>query len=147
MDIKTEIFNLNTIKEFEIIRITERVKDIFEKNKIREGFINIYSKHTTLAIKINEYEQLLLEDFDGLMKRIAPEEIKYFHDVIALRKNCPPNEPKNAAGHLRCMVLETSQMIPVINYEMQLGSYQEIFAIETSGPRERKIINQIVGYR
>ena len=80
-------------------------------------------------------------------KKIAPEEIKYFHDVIALRKNCPPNEPKNAAGHLRCMVLETSQMIPVINYEMQLGSYQEIFAIETSGPRERKIINQIVGYR
>jgi secondary thiamine-phosphate synthase enzyme len=145
MKIKTEIFSIDTAKEFEILNITKKIREIFEKNKIKEGFVNIFSKHTTLAIKINEDEKLLMEDFDWLMKQIAPDEKKYFHDIIELRKNCPPDEPKNAAGHLRCMVLETSQMIPVIDSKLQLGQYQEIFAIETSGPRERKIIVQIVG--
>jgi len=145
MKFYTGILKLKTEKELEFINITEKINSILKKSEIKKGFINIFSKHTTLAIKINEFEELLMKDFDWLMKRIAPENKKYFHDIIKLRKNCPPDEPKNAKGHLRSLLLETSQMIPILKSEMQLGKYEQIFAVETSGPREREIVVQVVG--
>lgn len=145
MNILTKIFNLKTQKEFEIIKITDKIKNFVKESKIKQGFINIYSKHTTLAIKINEYEKLLLNDFFSLMKDIAEENKDYHHDKTELRENCPADEPKNAKSHLRCFLLETSQTIPILNYEMQLGIYQDIFAVETSGPRKREIILQVCG--
>lgn len=145
MRFRTEILKLNTKKELEFIDITEKIKIIVKKSKIREGFVTLFSKHTTLMIKINEWEKLLLGDMKWLMKKIAPPWKSYAHDKIKLRKNCLPDEPKNAKGHLRSMMLETSQLIPILKNQMQLGKFQKIFAIETSGPREREIIVQTFG--
>jgi secondary thiamine-phosphate synthase enzyme len=141
----TEILRLKTEKELEFLDITEKINQIVDKSKVKEGFINIFSRHTTFGIKINEFEELLIKDMEWLMKRIAPEKKRYFHDIIKLRKNCPSDEPKNARGHLRSMLLETSQSIPIINSKMHLGTYQKIFAVETSGPRDREINVQIMG--
>jgi|WetSurMetagenome_2_1015567.scaffolds.fasta_scaffold14630_4 secondary thiamine-phosphate synthase enzyme len=141
----TEILSLKTEKELEFFNITEKISFIIKNSGIKEGFVNVFSRHTTFAIKINEFEELLIKDLEWLMKRIAPEKKKFFHDKIKLRKNCPADEPKNARGHLRSMLLETSQSIPIINSKMHLGTYQKIFAIETSGPREREIFIQIIG--
>lgn len=147
MKFYTKILKLKTKKELEFIDITNKLKDIIAHHQIREGFLNVFSKHTTLAIKINEYEPLLLKDMEWFMKKLVPEKRKYFHDIINLRKNCSPNESANAKGHLKSMLMETFQIIPIINYKLQLGKYQQIFAIETSGPREREIIIQIFGER
>ncbi|MBU4308869.1 MAG: secondary thiamine-phosphate synthase enzyme YjbQ [Nanoarchaeota archaeon] len=144
MKFHTEILKLKTQKELEFINITDKIKKINNNFKIKEGILNIFSKHTTLAIKINEYEPLLLKDMEQFIKKLAPEK-KYFHDNIKLRKNCPENEPANAKGHLRSMLMETFQIIPIVNNKIQLGKYQQIFAVETSGPREREIIIQIFG--
>ena len=145
MNFHTEILKLKTSKELEFIDITNKIKKIFSKIKIKEGFINIFSKHTTIAIEINEYEPQLLKDMEWLLKKIVPEKRKYFHDNSNLRKNCYLNEPANAKGHLRCMLMETFQIIPILNNKLQLGKYQQIFAIETFGPREREIIIQVIG--
>jgi secondary thiamine-phosphate synthase enzyme len=145
MKFYTGILKLKTEKELEFLNITDKIISIVKKSEIKKGFVQIFSKHTTLAIKINEFEELLIKDLEWLMKRISPEKKRYFHDIIRLRKNCPPDEPKNAKGHLRSMLLETSQTIPILKSEMQLGTYQKIFAIETSGPREREIIVQVFG--
>jgi len=145
MKFYTEVLKLNTRKELEFINITERIIEIVKKSRIKKGFVNVFSRHTTLAIKINEFEELLVKDLEWLMKRIAPERKRYLHDIIRLRKNCPFDEPKNAKGHLRSMLLETSQMIPLLKSEMQIGKYQRIFAVETSGPREREIMVQVFG--
>ncbi len=141
----TEILKLKTGKELEFINITEKIKEIVRKSGIKSGFVNLFSRHTTFAIKINEYEELLIKDIQWLMRRIAPERKSYAHDVLRLRKNCPADEPKNAKGHLRSMLLETSQTIPILKSEMHLGSYQQIFGVETSGPREREIVVQLFG--
>jgi len=145
MKIFTQILPLKTNEELEFVNITDRVQSITKLSKVKNGIINIFSKHTTLSIEINEYEKLLLKDMGWFLKRIAPENKEYFHDDIELRNDCPPDEPKNAKGHLRSLLMETFQMIPIMDYEMQIGQYQQVFAIETSGPREREIIIQIFG--
>jgi len=141
----TQILKLKTKEELEFINITNQVIEILKQSKIQNGIVNIFSKHTTLSIEINEYEKLLLKDMDWFMKKLAPDQKNYFHDNIKMRENCPPDEPKNAKGHLRSLLMETFQIVPIMDYEMQLGQYQQIFAIETSGPREREIIIQIFG--
>lgn len=145
MKILTEKIEIETEEKFGFISLTEQVKEIVRKSGIVDGFVNVFSKHTTLAIKINEYEELLLQDIKNFLEEQVPKQKEYLHDKLELRKNCLPNEPKNAEGHLRCLLLETSQTIPLIAGNMQLGKYQDIFAIETSGPRRRELIVQIIG--
>ena len=140
----TQILKLKTRKELDFINISNKILVIFKKLKIKNGFINIYSKHTTLAIIINEYEKFLLKDMRIFMEKLTSEKM-YFHDNIKLRKDCSPDEPENARGHLRCMLMEAFQTIPIINYKLQLGKYQQVIVIETSGPRTREIIIQILG--
>ena len=145
MEFFTQTLRLKTEKELEFIDITGKILHIVNKSKIKEGFLNVFSKHTTMAIEINEYEPQLLKDMEWFMKEIVPEKRKYFHDNIKLRKNYPPKEPANAKGHLRSMLMGASQIVPIINYKLQLGRYQKIIAVETSGPRERELIIQIFG--
>jgi secondary thiamine-phosphate synthase enzyme len=136
---------IETKKELEIITITDKIREFFNKTKISNGTLNIFSRHTTCSIKINEIEELLLSDYYNFLKTIVSDKTRYNHDIIEKRKTCPSNEPKNAAGHLRCLLLECFQSVPIINNNLMLGNYQEIFLIETSGPRNRKIILQAIG--
>jgi secondary thiamine-phosphate synthase enzyme len=145
MNIKISILPLETRKEFEIIDLTEDIINLVKQSGFKQGFVNIFSKHTTLAIKINENEPLLIEDIAGYMKKIVDEDENYHHDITVLRKDCSANEPKNAKGHLRTWILETSQSIPIYENKLDLGKYQSIFAVESSGPRSRQIIVQIIG--
>lgn len=145
MKIYTEILKLKTNSNFEFINITEKVRDIIKRSNIREGTVNVFSKHTTLALEINEDEKLLLKDIELFLEKLVPDNREYFHDKIELREGCPLDEPKNAKGHLRSLLMETSQTIPLINDKICLGKWQQIFAIETSNPRDREIIVQVMG--
>ena len=145
MKIFSYSIKLKTSERFELIDITNKLNEILKQSEIKSGFLNAFSKHTTLAIKINEYEPLLLKDIKNFLEFIAPSGKDYFHDKTELRKDCPFEEPKNAEGHLKCLFLETSQMISIKNNQMDLGKWQRIIVIETSGARDREIIIQIIG--
>ncbi len=145
MKIYTEILKISTKEKLEFISVTDKINEIIKKSNINNGFVNVFSKHTTLAIKINENESLLLKDMNNFLKQIAPDNKEYFHDKIELRKNCPLNELKNADGHLKNLVLETSQIIPIKENQLYLGKWQDIIVIETCGPRKREILIQVIG--
>ncbi len=130
MKIKAKSLTIETNKELEFIDITDKILEIVKNKKIQQGFVNIYSRHTTLAIKINENESLLIKDFKWLMKHIIPEDKDYNHDKLHLRKDVPKNEKKNAKGHLRCMLMQTSQIIPIINGKLFLGKWQRILLLK-----------------
>ena len=50
---------LNTNKNFEIIDITSKIN---EEIDIKEGIVNIFSKHSTSAITVNENEDDLIDN-------------------------------------------------------------------------------------
>ena len=50
-------FKLNTNKKFQIIDITPKINEL---TVIEEGIVNIFSKHSTSAIVVNENEKGLL---------------------------------------------------------------------------------------
>ena len=124
------------------IDITADVDKIVQASGIRNGFAQIYSKHTTAAIRINENEPLLMADFTRLLERISPCDGSYDHDQ---RIGIGPDEPRNGHAHCQHLLLSSSESVPVIEGELNLGKWQRIFLVELNSPRQRQITVEVVG--
>ena len=130
----------------EFIDITEWVTQCVSDSQIVNGFAVVYSKHTTAAIKINENEPLLLQDMAEFLEKISPRENGYQHNNFEIRTvNMNDDESPNGHAHLQHLLLGTSETVPVIDGEMQFGTYQSVFFIELDHPRLREVMVQVVG--
>ena len=145
---KTRSFckRINTKCAPEFIDITDWVARCVAQSQISDGFAVVYSKHTTAAVKINENEPLLLDDMAGFLEKIFPRDHSYQHNDFEIRTvNMNENESPNGHAHLQHLLLGTSETVPVMDGQMQFGTYQSIFFIELDHPRLREVLVQIVG--
>jgi len=130
----------------QFIDITDWVTECVAESKISNGFAVVYSKHTTAAVKINENEPLLLDDMAGFLEKIFPRDHSYQHNNFEIRTvNMNENESPNGHAHLQHLLMGTSETVPVMDGQMQFGTYQSIFFIELDRPRPREVLVQIVG--
>ena len=130
----------------EFIDITDWVAECVAESQIANGFAVVYSKHTTAAVKINENEPLLLDDMAGFLEKIFPRDHSYQHNNFEIRTvNMNENESPNGHAHLQHLLMGTSETVPVMDGQMQFGTYQSIFFIELDRPRPREVLVQIVG--
>ena len=137
-------FNTKCAPEF--IDITEWVAQCVADSQVANGFAVVYSKHTTAAIKINENEPLLLQDMAEFLEKMSPRENGYQHNNFEIRTvNMNEDESPNGHAHLQHLLLGTSETVPVIDGEMQFGTYQSVFFIELDHPRPREVMVQVVG--
>ena len=126
--------------------ITDDVAAVVGRSGIRDGFVQIFSSHTTAAIRINERETLLLTDFRRLLDRIAPRDGHYEHDDLDRRDGIGPDEPRNGHAHCQHLMLSSSESVPLIDGRLHLGSWQRIFLIELDSSRLRDVFLQVVGH-
>ena len=119
---------LNSSKNFEIIDISSKIN---EKIDINEGIVNIFSKHSTSAIAVNENESGLLEDLELMLKDLVSDKYSWQHDLI----------DNNAKSHLKSFLLSSSETIPISNGKLDLGTWQSVFFIELDEPRKDRIVN------
>lgn len=145
---KSKSFCLQVLTEEapQFIDITDWVSQCVGQAKVDNGFVLVYSKHTTAAVKINENEPLLLKDMGVFLEKICPRHGDYGHNNFEIRTvNMNPDESPNGHAHLQHLVLGSSETIPLIEGVMQFGRYQSIFFIELDHPRSREVMVQIVG--
>lgn len=136
MLIKSTEINLNTSKQFEIIDITSKINQEIANFNFCNGIINIFSKHSTSAIAVNENEKGLLKDFEFALSNLIDDDYSYNHDLI----------DNNASSHLKSLILSSSETVPVKNSKIDLGTWQSLFFIELDGPRRnRKIVLTLIG--
>ena len=128
----------------EFIDITDRVFESIKDCQVNMGFVVIYSMHTTAAIKINENEPLLLNDMEKFLDRLSPKTGEYSHNDFSQRTvNMTEDECPNGHSHCQHLILSTSETIPILVGEPQLGQWQRIFLVELDRPRPREVIIQI----
>ena len=131
---KVKSININTTKKYELINITNQITEIVKKHGIKEGLVNISTKHTTSSILINEDEDGLKNDLVSIIEEIIPDKM-YNHDRI----------DNNARSHLMAMLTTPTQTLPVIDGRLSLGTWQSIFFLEIDGPRlNREVIISIL---
>lgn len=125
--------SINTKEKFEIIDITSQINELLD---IDEGIVNIFSKHSTSAIVVNENEKGLLKDSKNSLNNLITNQNNYYHDKI----------DNNASSHLKSFLLSPSETLPVKNSRLDLGTWQSVFFVELDGPRKQRIINlKVIG--
>lgn len=144
MQIVNKILHLETDESIGIYNITSQIQDLLSEIGIQNGQVLISSRHTTTALTINEYEVRLLEDIKVYLRKLAPENDNYLHNDLHLRE-VPPDEPINAHSHLMAMTMGNSEIIPIVDGKLGLGTWQSVLFLELDGPRKRTLNIQLMG--
>lgn len=144
MQIKNELIEVQTDIGICIYNITPQLIKIINSSSIKNGQVLVFSQHTTTALAINENEDRLLEDVKVYLEKLAPSTAKYLHNDLHLR-DVPADEPMNAHSHLMAMMLSTSEVIPIVEGKLALGTWQSVLFFELDGPRRRNVFVQISG--
>ncbi len=139
-----------TKKPFDIIDITDDIKkfitDIWGKNWL----VNVFTRHTTAVLKINEAEDGFRNDLkEWCDKNISIDEV-YRHNDLEHRDPqtmCDSKEEcLNGHAHIRGMIIgNTSETIPIQEWEIMFGTWQRVLLFELDHAREREIIFSFMG--
>ncbi len=131
-----EEFAISTSKKQELIDITDRINVVIKKSKIKNGICNVFAKHATAAIIINEnYDPNICLDLLNALDKLIPSGV-WRHDRI----------DGNADSHIKSAILGPSETIPLKDGKLDLGRWQAVQFCELDGPRQnRKIIVTIMG--
>lgn len=136
----TETITISTDEHLKFIDITDKVRDALAKSSIANGILNVYCNHTTASITINERCERLQKDMEDLLKKIAPRDDDYQHNVNTVDGRL------NAHSHLMSLMLNSSESMPVTDGEMRIGEWQSVFFIELDGPRDdREVFISVMG--
>ncbi len=139
MKIYREILELETPEWNAIYDLTEDINNVVERSGVKEGIILVQSMHTTTGLIVNENEPNALEDILVHLEHKVPNDAGYKHDDPNLRKNCPPDEPKNCDAHIKASCYSNSSISwSVHDGKLELGRYQRLLHQEFDGPCPRK---------
>jgi secondary thiamine-phosphate synthase enzyme len=144
MAIVNQIIEVETSQGINIYNITPQIEALISSTTIRNGQVIVFSRHTTTALAINENEERLLADIKVYLQKLAPESERYLHNDLHLR-DVPKDEPINAHSHLMAITLSTTEVIPVVDRKLALGTYQSVLLFELDGPRKRTVLCQVSG--
>ncbi len=145
MAVINKIIDIQTHQGINIHNITPQIESVVASTSIQNGYVLIFSRHTTTALAVNEDEERLIQDIKVFLEKLAPLNDRYLHNDLHLRPNIPPDEPKNAHSHLMAMMLNNTEIIPIVDGKLGLGTYQSILFFELDGARKRSILCQVSG--
>ena len=119
--------------------ITSRIKDEVRLSKINVGNCTLFIKHTSASLIIQENaDPSVLKDIENFFKKLVPEN----NDLYIHTAEGPDDMP----AHIRSLLTNTSLSIPIIEKELQLGTWQGIYLYEhRNHNHERKVIVNILG--
>ncbi|SRR6266540_5462905 len=83
--VHTRILSLPTHAPIELLDITERVAAVVREARIVDGFVQVFVRHTTAAVRIQEDEPLLLDDLRRFLAGLAPADADYGHNDFRVR--------------------------------------------------------------
>jgi secondary thiamine-phosphate synthase enzyme len=130
-----------TRERLELINITRDLNEIVRRHGLKAGFVIVQSLHTTTAVFINEFQQALVDDMKSFLERLVGR-LDYWRHNDPRLSEC---DRKNAASHLRAMVLGHTLSVPVQNGKLMLGNWQSVILAELDGPRDRSVQVQVLG--
>lgn len=134
MKIYKKAFTISTLTKDQFREITDEVRHILKESGIQEGLVTVYSTHTTGGICINENQDPdVLKDLTLGLNKAFPDDPRFLH------------MEGNAQAHLKAINITNSATLILDKGHMEMGIWQGIFFCEFDGPRERKILVQVMG--
>ena len=118
--------------------VTPEVTELVRKSGIRNGIACIQLVGSTGAVTTIEYESGALADLHHAVEQLAPVDGHYAHNERW--------HDGNGFSHVRSALLKTGVSVPVLDGALQLGTWQQLIAINMDNrDRRRELTIVIVG--
>lgn len=119
---------LSTGKREELVDITEQVRAVVAESGVRRGVATVYAQGATAAIMIQEnWDESVQTDVVHLLQKLIPRGV-WLHD----------EQDGNGDSHLKAGLVGPSESVPVIDGDLGLSRWQNIFFCEFDGPRRER---------
>ena len=119
--------------------ITSQVASIVRHSGIRSGTVTVFVQHTSASLVIMENADPTAQtDLENFFEHLVPEDTPYFVHTL--------EGPDDMPSHVRMALTRTSEVIPITEGRMALGTWQGIFLFEhRRAPHERRVVVSVVG--
>ena len=133
-----ETITISTSRREALVDITEQVKDIVRSSGVRDGIVTVYVQGATAALMIQEnWDESVQTDVVNFLRQLIPQGV-WLHD----------RQDGNGDAHLKAGLVGPSETIPLIDGQLGLSTWQNIFLCEFDGPRdERRIVCTVLSDR
>ncbi|WP_324028092.1 secondary thiamine-phosphate synthase enzyme YjbQ [Maribacter sp. BPC-D8] len=99
------------------------VKSIPEIKQIHTGFLQVFIKHTSASLTINENaDPTVRDDFESHINVLVPENASYYKHSYEGSDDMP--------AHIKASLMGASVQIPVTNGKLNMGIWQGIYLCE-----------------
>jgi secondary thiamine-phosphate synthase enzyme len=118
--------------------ITSELQALIQRSGVQTGLCNLFVQHTSCSLVIQENaDPTARADLEGWMARLAPEDDPRYTHTLEGSDDMP--------AHLRSAVTRTSEMIPIAQGRLGLGTWQGVFLWEhRRGSHQRQLIVTVV---
>lgn len=101
----------------------EILKNIPEIKEINLGILQVFIKHTSAGLTINENaDATVRQDFESHFNKMVPENQSYYKHTL--------EGPDDMPAHIKASLLGASVQIPVTRGKLNLGTWQGIYLCE-----------------
>jgi len=134
----TEAFRVTTHGKG-TLEITREVAAIVNRSGIQHGTVTVFVRHTSASLVIMENaDPSARRDLEHFFDKLVPENTPWFTHTL--------EGPDDMPSHIRMALTRSSEVIPILNGRMALGTWQGIFLFEhRRAPHQREIAVSVIG--
>jgi secondary thiamine-phosphate synthase enzyme len=129
------IITLATDTRETLVDITGQVRAVVERSGVHDGIVSVYAQGATAAIMIQEnWDESVQTDVVNLLRKLIPKGV-WLHDA----------QDGNGDAHLKAGLVGPSETVPLLDGQLGLSTWQNIFFCEFDGPRpDRRVVCSVV---
>lgn len=119
--------------------ITDQVARAVSASGAQSGTITVFVRHTSCSLILMENaDPTARRDLEKFFERLVPEDTPYFEHTA--------EGADDSTSHIRSVLTRSSEVIPIADGRMQLGTWQGIFLFEhRRAPHQRQISLSVIG--
>src|SRR5438067_5081562 len=119
--------------------ISEQVADVVHRSGVTSGTVTAFIQHTSASLIVFENaDRSARVDLHAFFERLVPEDSEYFSHTS--------EGPDDSTSHIKMALTRSSEVIPIVEGRLQLGTWQGIYLFEhRRSPHRRRIVVSIIG--
>ena len=119
--------------------ITREVAGIVTRAGVNTGTVTVFVRHTSASLVLMENaDPSARRDLELFFEKLVPENTPWFIHTH--------EGPDDMPSHIRMALTRTSEVVPVMEGRMTLGTWQGIFLFEhRRDPHRREIVVSVIG--
>ena len=119
--------------------ISAEVEAVLLKSGVRNGTVTVFVQHTSASLVLMENaDPSARRDLEMFFDRLVPEDTDYFTHTYEGADDMP--------SHIRMALTRSSEVVPVCDGRLLLGTWQGVFLFEhRRAPHRRQVVVTVMG--